>query len=482
MNLNQRICFILNNEEVDVSAPPGLLLLDFLRNRQQLTGTKEGCKEGDCGACTVILGDLQDTTLTYRPMTSCLMPLGEMQGKHVVTIEGLNMEKLSPVQAAMVQEGGTQCGYCTPGFVVAMTSWLMDATQPLDRSGLMHAISGNLCRCTGYRSIKAAGLQVAQSLRPSINGEDRLQTLCQQGYLPEYFSSIPQRLAALRRKIEQQEQPVQLELSPRFRIAGGTDLYVQKGEDIPDVPVALLNDTPILPAAEADGQIVMDARMTFEAMGDDPLIQRLIPDIRAYNDLIASWPIRTRSTLGGNIVNASPIADMTALLLAMETEIELSNGAQTRWLPLPDLYLGYKTLAKAADEVVTRLRFPRPDVQTRINWEKVSKRAWLDIASVNSAAKLTVMDDVITDAHLSLGGVAPIPLYLEGASSYLRGKRLQPETVWEAVEIAMSEISPISDVRGSADYKRLLARQFLLLHFTRLYPQACPEEVVYAAH
>ncbi len=482
MNINQRVCFILNNEVVDAMLPPGFLLLDYLRNHQLLTGTKEGCKEGDCGACTVIVGELCNDVVTYRPMTSCLIPVGEMLGKHVVSIEGLNLHDLSPIQKAMVVEGGTQCGYCTPGFIVSLSAWLMDSTKPLNRDGLMHAISGNLCRCTGYRSIKDAGLKVAQKLRPETDGKDRIDHLCNSGHLPGYFLGIPDQLKEMQPKITVETEQVEIDPSARFRIAGGTDLYVQKGEEIPDTPVAILNDTPVPEARESDNFIMMDARMTFESMSEDPLIRKTIPDIRKFNELIASWPVRTRSTLGGNIVNASPIADMTVLLLALDSSVEITSDGHSRWHLLKDFYLGYKQLAKSDDEIITRIRFGKPDKNTYINWEKVSKRAWLDIASVNSAGVLKVADGIIDEAHLSLGGVAPIPLHLKEASGFLKGKMLKPESVWECIEIAMDEISPISDVRGSAEYKRLLARQLLLTHFTKLFPAECPEQLLYEAY
>ncbi len=156
MKLKKAIRFILNDREISAWESPGRLALDFIRDTERLTGTKEGCKEGDCGACTVILGTLEGSNVHYSPMTSCLIPVGELDGKHLVTIEGLNLESLSPVQAAMVDTGGSQCGYCTPGFVVAMTAWLMDESRSVDVEGAKAAISGNLCRCTGYHNIVKA--------------------------------------------------------------------------------------------------------------------------------------------------------------------------------------------------------------------------------------------------------------------------------------------------------------------------------------
>ncbi|MDA0345765.1 MAG: FAD binding domain-containing protein [Verrucomicrobia bacterium] len=480
MSLKTSIRFILNNREFVALESPGRLALDYLRNSERLTGTKEGCKEGDCGACTVLMGSLENGIVRYVPMTSCLIPMGEVVGKHLVTIEGLNLETLSHVQEAMVDTGGTQCGYCTPGFVVAITGWLMDKNRPLNSKGAKEAISGNLCRCTGYRSIKEAGEQVIEKLSSKLSGENRISELCENGALPAYFETIPARLA----KLQLPDFPNnEGEGGCPLMIAGGTDLYVQRGEDIPDQSVMLLNiSSPINPIKEENGKVVVDARMSFQEFGDDPLIQAAIPDIQAYNELIASWPIRTRATLGGNICNASPIADMTCLLLALNADLHLESEEESRSVALKDFFLGYKQLAKKDEEMVRSVSFLKAGVHTKINWEKVSKRAVLDIATVNSAARFEMGENgVITDAHLALGGVAAIPLYLSKASQLLRNQLLTADLALAAIGIAQTEFTPISDVRGSADYKRLLARQLLLAHFLKCFPEVVSEEVVYAA-
>jgi len=479
VKLIQGITFILNDETVTTDVSPSLLVLDYLRQEKRLVGTKSGCKEGDCGACSVILGELDnDGLVSYRPMTSCLLPMGELNGKHLVSIEGLNMKKLSPVQSAMVDCGGTQCGYCTPGFVVCMTAGLMAPQIPLNKEGVLYAISGNLCRCTGYRSIKEAGMQSIDKLRDHLIDKERIAALVDAGALPDYFSEIPSRLKTLRADVSAEaESP-----NPRYVIAGGTDLYVQRGELIPDESVVLLNNRAKIPAAQIrEDRLIVDARMTFETFGLDPLVQSYLGDIEAYNLLIASWPIRTRSTLGGNLCNGSPIADMTCLLLALETSIHLVDRAGSkRDLPLKDFYLGYKQLNKADDEIAFEISFPVFGESTFVNWEKVSKRAWLDIATVNSACKLTVESGEIVDAHLSLGGVAATPLYLEATSRFLRGQTLCSGVLSEALNIAQTEFEPISDVRGSARYKRLLARQLMAAHFAKLFPDTFSEEVLYA--
>ena len=183
--------FILNDREVETDAPAGLLVLDFLRNRERLTGTKEGCKEGDCGACAILIGELEGDSLRYQPVTSCLVPLAEVHGKHVVTIEGCNLAGLNPVQEAIVEFGGTQCGFCTPGIVVSLHGLLLDHAKGLSLDDVKYALSGHLCRCTGYRSLKdcAATLERDLGSRLQANGSaSRVPALIAAGALPEYFS------------------------------------------------------------------------------------------------------------------------------------------------------------------------------------------------------------------------------------------------------------------------------------------------------
>jgi len=488
VKLNHSIRFILNDEEVTTDAAPGTLALDYAREHRQLNGTKSGCKEGDCGACTVIVGELDARgKIRYLPMTSCLLPIGELHGKHLVTIEGLNMKGLSPVQRAMVDCGGSQCGYCTPGFVVAMTAGLMEPKLPLNEKGALHAISGNLCRCTGYRSIKTAGVQVIESLADKLNAGDRVQSLVEAGALPRYFSGIEARLKAIQSvpvapEPEPSHDTPTGESTPRFIISGGTDLYVQRGDELPAADLVLLNNRPAIKAPELHaGRISFDARMTFEAFAEDPLILRHLPEMPAYNDLIASWPMRTRSSIGGNICNASPIADMTCLMLALEADLTLGGSdGRRRTIPLREFYLGYKQLNKKPGEIVEEISFPGFSEPTIVNWEKVSKRAWLDIATVNAACKLRVEDNYFTEVHLALGGVAATPLYLAEASRALEGKPLTAASIHACVDVAMGEFTPMGDVRGSADYKRLLARQLLLVHFEKLYPETISQEDLYA--
>ena len=462
----ERTEFLLNDQTVSTTESSGLLVLDYLRRLARQTGTKEGCKEGDCGACTVLIGELAGDRVTYKPVTSCLMPLGEVHGKHLVTVEGLNLSRLSPVQQAIVDEGASQCGFCTPGIVVSLTGLAMQEHAELDPASVKVALSGHLCRCTGYRSLKAAG----ERMREVIGESTGVESLIASGWLPDDFAGVAQRLQALAAAGDDSSVG---ESAARF-IAGGTDLYVQQGEELPEVAVGVLNRgaraQEMRGIERQNGHLRVGALTTFEEFAEHPEVRRRIPEIAQYMFLIASWQIRNRATLGGNVINASPIGDMTVLLLALDARLVLAEGESRRTVAMTSFYKGYKQLDKAPGEILTEIQIPEMAPGTRVNWEKVSKRKCLDIATVNSAVRVRLDKGRVADVGLAVGGVAPIPLELKATAEALLGQRVDRRTVNEALTIAQGEISPISDVRGSADYKRLLTRQLLVAHFTRLFP------------
>jgi xanthine dehydrogenase small subunit len=453
--------FILNNKPIKTIQPSGALLLDFVRYEQSLTGTKIGCREGDCGACTVLIGDLIDGKLNYRQVTSCLTPLGNVQGKHVVTIEGLNMESLSPVQQYMVDESGSQCGFCTTGFVVSLTQFCLANSAPTYKDAIA-SIDGNICRCTGYKPIERAAKHITESLSDKSEKET-LDWLITQKFIPSYFNQIPEMLNALS-KGENNSQNGTV-------VGGGTDLYVQKHDQLINQNVDLISDSPNLNFIEIDnGMCKVGAGTTATDLMESDIFISAFPRLKAHLKLVASSPIRNMATLGGNFVNASPIGDFTAFFLALNAKIKLTKNSDSRSIYLNDFYKGYKDLDKSSDEILSTISFKLPTQDSHYNFEKVSKRIYLDIASVNTAIQLTVSENKITQVHLSAGGVGPIPMYLGKTCAFLTDKVLSPETIQSANEIIQTEINPISDVRGSADYKRLLLRQLFYAHFITLFP------------
>lgn len=471
------ISFILNDALVESSEPEGVVLLDIIRYKQHLPGTKIGCREGDCGACTVLVGELKDDRVEYNSMTSCLLALASVQGKHIVTVEGLNMEKLSPVQQAMVDESGTQCGFCTPGFVVSLSGCCLSREKVTEELAV-RAIDGNICRCTGYKSIERAAAIVADKVA-NKDAADPIGWSVKNGFLPAYFTSIPERLRVLAGATDNGQRIT----DNRITLGGGTDLYVQKHDTMHHSPVRSVFNDPSLKGIRMEGdQCIIGGAATAADLMNSGELKKMFPDLEKHLLLVSSTPIRNMGTLAGNFVNASPIGDLTAMFLALDSSITLSTTAVTpgltrsrekvdRTLKLKELYKGYKQLDKSADELVTAVRFTVPSKNTRFHFEKVSKRTHLDIASVNSAIRLELDRDTIREAHISAGGVAPVPKYLTYTSAFLAGKPISTDTVQAAIKVMNEEIAPISDARGTADYKRLLLRQLLFAHFIELFPE-----------
>ena len=457
------VSFILNDTLVESAEPEGTVLLDIIRYKEHLPGTKIGCREGDCGACTVLVGELKDERVEYRSMTSCLLALANVQGKHIVTVEGLNMVKLSPVQQAMVDESGTQCGFCTPGFVVSLSGCCLSREKVTEELAI-RAIDGNICRCTGYKSIERAAGIVANKLVKK-DDVDPVNWSVANGFLPSYFTGIKARLKA----IQPTNEPSSIVSG--IPLGGGTDLYVQKHDSMHHSEIrSVFNDEELKGIRiEGDQCVIGGACVANHLLASQELLAHF-PNIEKHLLLVSSTPIRNMGTVAGNFVNASPIGDLTVFFLALDSTITL-NGASERSLKLRDLYKGYKQLDKSPDEIVTSVSFKLPSKNTRFHFEKVSKRTYLDIASVNSAIRLEMDGDTIREAHVSAGGVAPVPKFLANTSAFLEGRVLSQETVRSAVKVMNDEIAPISDARGTAEYKRLLLRQLFFAHFMELFPK-----------
>ncbi|HNP53981.1 MAG TPA: FAD binding domain-containing protein, partial [Ferruginibacter sp.] len=404
--------FILNDRVIETSEATGITLLDFIRYQQQLTGTKIGCREGDCGACSILVGSLENNNVTYRSATSCLMPLANAAGKHIVTIEGINGKKLTPVQEAFASEGATQCGFCTPGFIVSLTGYCLSTPAHRPNSAI-ESVNGNICRCTGYKSIERAAEHI-EFLLAQRKDTDALQYAMAHDVVPAYFASIPERLAHL-------VQPPSAATGKM--VGGGTDLYVQQHDVMPHTAIRPLSQEVALKyIREENGYCLIGAGATVTDLAESPIIQRILPNLGQPIKLVSSTPIRNMATLAGNLVNASPIGDFSIMLLALDARIKLESPSGSRMVPLRHFYKGYKQLDKVPDEVVTEISFPISSLQRVFQFDKVCKRTYLDIASVNVAINLELNNGIIESAGLAAGGVAPVPAFLSNASGWLTGQ------------------------------------------------------------
>ena len=475
------IRFILNEKTVSTDLPPGTVLLDFIRYHRHLMGTKIGCREGDCGACAVLVGEMRNSELQYQSVTCCLMPLGNAHGKHIITIEGINpapgtgqvMNVLNPIQQAMADEGATQCGFCTPGFVISLAGFCLNDKKATQENAIA-AIDGNICRCTGYKSIERASAKVVEIMKQR-NGEEPAIFVAKKKILPEYFATIKNKLQSL----ENGQLPTDHSLLTTHFVGGGTDLYVQKHDEMTNAAIRFLFDHPELNGITQEGnKCIIGPSATASDLQASLVINKAFPAFHRYAKLVSSTPIRNMATIAGNFINASPIGDFTIFFLALDAQLVLSDGKTKRELPLRKLYKGYKTLDRKPEEYIEQIGFELPGKKTLFNFEKVSKRTYLDIASVNSAISITMKGDVIERSDISAGGVGPVPIYLQKASEFLKGKNISEDVIHNVIEIAQTEISPISDTRGTKEYKRLLLGQLIKAHFITLFPQIAAEKLL----
>jgi xanthine dehydrogenase small subunit len=454
------VTFILNNEMISTCKAAGSSLLDFIRYDMQLTGTKAGCSEGDCGACTILVGTVEKGTVAYTSAVSCMMPLGNAHGKHIVTVEGINAAHLSPVQKALADNSATQCGFCTPGIVMSLMAESLAARRST-RESVIASLSGNICRCTGYKSIERAAETVSEILSEK-DIYDPVRWLVEQKHLPEYFLTIPSRLS---------EIAAPSITGHGVRIAGGTDLMIQKAEELSEADINSFQDRKDLKGISINNnRCIIGAAVTISEAGHSGILKKILPGLPSVVRLIASEQVRNMATVGGNIINASPIGDMSVILLAFNAGLIIGGNGEDRTIPLKDFFRGYKKTDISKDEYIRCVAFDCLPDPAFFSFEKVSKRTHLDIASVNSAIRLRMEGDSISECCLSAGGVSPVPLFLAKTSAFLRGRQVNTEIILQASEIMQEEISPISDVRGSAEYKRLLLRQLLLAHFIKLFP------------
>ena len=464
--------FILNNKIIKTDVNKSITLVDFIRDNKVLKGTKIVCREGDCAACSVLVGelDISENFVKYHTITSCISPLANAHGKHIVTIEGLNQnQKLTPVQSSIKNQNATQCGFCTPGFVIAMTNYCLNPSLNSEEQ-MLDCIGGNICRCTGYVSLVKAAKDIVSQTQ-NKGKKYKLQELISEGFIPEYFADTASKLAKIEPKIPNNHSS--------YIIAGGTDLYVQKADELQIKNQARFTHSESKSSVKIqNGKCILSANATVSDLFNHTELNLSIPNLKDYLRLVSSEPIRNMATIAGNFVNASPIADMSIFCLALDVELILQGLKESRIIALKDFFQDYKKTALQNDEHISQIAFNIPKKSAYFNFEKVSKRRNLDIATVNSAIYLEMENDTVLKANIAIGGVAPIPKYLKKCSEFLINKEINLSTLNQLLEILNQEISPISDVRGTADYKKLLANQIVKQHFLKLFPSSIQFEDV----
>ncbi len=445
--------------------PPSRTLLQVLREDLNLTGTKEGCAGGDCGACTVMVGQACGDQLELKAINSCIRPALALDGQAVWTVEDLKTDEgLHPAQEAMVRCHGSQCGFCTPGFVMSLAVLHENQGQAVTREQAQEQLSGNLCRCTGYRPILDAAVMMkslpVSSTQPLIDQTKTLSFLKQgpcvgrqsvnktRYHLP---TSLPD-LLTLRATLPQAQL-----------IAGATDvgLWITKQHQRFDEVIDLSRVTELLRVEDYPHHVAIGAAVPL-AQAFAVLAQQR-PVLTNFFSRFAGLQVRNAGTLGGNIANGSPIGDSMPLLIALGAHVVLmrmhQGQVQHREVPLEDLYTGYKQNILRADEVLAWVKVPKPKPGESLRAYKISKRFEDDISAVCVAIKLELQDSVVISASVGAGGVAATPQRAVQTQAVLQGQ-VWSSTLAQAAGLAMqAEFSPLSDLRASADYRsQILAR------------------------
>jgi xanthine dehydrogenase small subunit len=514
---SQPIRFWLNGELRSVSGvDPHTSLLDHLREHEGLTGTKEGCAEGDCGACTVALLEAQPGgRVQVRPVNSCIRFLPTVQGQGVLTVEGLAdpVQGLHPVQRAMVERHGSQCGFCTPGFVMSLFALFKNEAAP-GRQAVCDALAGNLCRCTGYRPIiDAAGAMYRLAAQPQVAGASAGPTaaadatvatppapgwrdwLRQAGTAALPCSSaeqaLSQSLAALPThqgwhyeaagtRFFAPHTPEQLsallaEHPKAWVLAGGTDVGLWVNKALQDTPVFIWTGhvEALHRIVTTDTHLEIGAAVTLDHAFN--AIHAHWPAFAEVWRRFASPPVRASGTLGGNVANGSPIGDSMPVLIALEAEVVLRQRSGQRMLPLEALYLDYKRQAREPGEWVEGVRIPLPapavspapaPARRHLAAYKISKRPEQDISAVLAAFNVQVdAQGLVTDARLAYGGMAGVPRRAARAEAALLGQPFQAASFEAAAQALAGDFAPIDDMRASAGYRARTAAQLLLRFF-----------------
>ena len=484
LNVRNQLRFILNGRDIVLTdVAPDRTLLDWLRLSRSLKGTKEGCAEGDCGACTVLVGKLVGGKLAYESVNACIRFIGSLDATHVVTVEHLAGEgdRLHPVQQAMVDFHGSQCGFCTPGFVMSLYALWMKSPEPSDAE-IEKALQGNLCRCTGYEAIMRAARAISsygKAARDPLQAERkaivaRLAAL-QDGARVEVGSGrerfiVPAGADDLARVLESEPQATV--------VAGSTDVGLWVTKHMRNIaPVVFIGGIEDLRTISQDKGIVrIGAGVTYtEALS---ILSKRIPALGTLIERVGGQQVRNMGTIGGNIANGSPIGDTPPPLIALGATLTLRKGRKRRTIPLEKFFIAYGKQDRQPGEFVESVQVPVPAGGEKFAVYKVTKRRDEDITATLGAFWLRLSGNGTVEAvRIAYGGMAATPKRASAVEGALIGKPWTEETVTAAMEKYAQDFAPLTDMRATAEYRSLAARNLLLRFHTETTGTRAPFQV-----
>ena len=480
---NHSLIFINGRKHLVKGCDAFLTLSEFLRQTLKLSGTKIVCSEGDCGSCSVLCGKIYSSgeAIQYSAIDSCIRFVFQLDGCHIITVEGLAdqpagrnlsnepvVEQLSELQKAMVDCHGSQCGFCTPGFVVAMTGVLEKNDNP-SIEDWRHELTGNLCRCTGYAPIIDAAVQASAAPSRSLNEcypaneMAKAVQLVQEDFIQIQAEDDLGNIQTVACPRSIQDAADFLAQHPDAKIvAGATDVGVQfnKGFLEPEFWLDLNRVEELTDLQVNDRTIQAGACTTWADL--EQSVETLSPEFHKIISIFGSPQVRCVGTIGGNIINASPIADSLPLYFVCDAELEITSQSGMRSVNINDFYLGYKQLDLNPDELLTRVTIPLPPPEADLRLYKVSRRRDMDISTFTAAICIRRNGDTISEAKLAYGAVGPVVLRLRQTEAFLKGRTFDLNTMHAAGEVAVKEITPISDVRGGQTFRLQLAKNVLI--------------------